>query len=308
MKSWFSRKNKQPQAASQEYYQQPRPKVDVSGTYDYDKIAQNQFLTNDIKDGTYFRNDDNYTGRNDATYKEKRMAMEEEAFQRINQNIHSNIHNNEQEFSYLNQVSENIANEHKIPVKKKGFFGRRENVADGYPSYSVQETYHIQDNQSQKYDARVDYNALKNEQTKLLDLSNLDDNPENSQDLPTCESHAFCVDKQKDEQLTNRLFQPENYLMPETRDNVVIDTTPIAPPHQASPAPTPAPISNPNPAPFVQPTMPKDVDTTPPNVSSNNSMHQPIPTTALRYLTPVEESPEELRVKKENRRFVKMKG
>ncbi len=313
MKNWFSRKNRQAKDVPQEYYQQPRPKFDVSGTYDYDKIAQNQFLTPDTKEGEYFRTEDNYTGRSDATLKEQRMAMDEEAFQRINQKIDLNIGHNQQEFGYLNQVSEEISNKCKIPVKRKGLFSRKENITAGYPSYSVQETYNIQDNQAQKYNSRVDYNVLKNEQTKLLDLSDIDDSNQDVNEINDHEFNSFYVDKQKDEQLTNRLFQPENYIPPKQVENVVITPAP-------TPAPSPAPTPTPTPIPVVnkvEPVTPIHIETpvvapapviNNDNTNSSNNIHQPIPTTALRYLTPIDEEQADLRVKKENRRFIKLRG
>ncbi len=335
-------------------------KSDISTVYDYDKIAHNQFLTDDKKYGEYMDEKSIDSKRIDANgniktnYKQENMMCDEIAFDTINRTINLNLGQNQQEFKILYNRSENIVDSHKIPVKKR-LFGKKDNSTYG-KSISADnpvDVYNIQEDQTKKYDARVNYNALKNEQTKLLDLTDLNDKGD-EEVVETAPQTHFSVSSSNG-QLTNRLFEnatidpaptPAPAFIPRKTINLANEapldetivnlSTPAPDPIVAeAPAPTPTPtgliiktkeLANEQNTLFNNSTRPynnsinladalhhggtksfrdenNDIFPTPSQVK------KPIATTALRYLTPVEEEDfEENRIKKENRRFIKPRG
>ncbi len=347
-------------------------RADISTTFDYDKIAHNQFLTPDKKYGQYMDEQSidptkiDEHGNLRTNYKQENMMSDEMAFDTINKTINLTLGQNQQEFKILYNRAENIVEEHKIPVKKK-FFGKKE--VSNYNSISATnpvDVYNIQEDQTKKYDARVNYNALMNEQTKLLDLSTIDEEVNDSETEEAPVQH-FSVDPNNGN-LTNRLFQdavvdnPIHTAIPRKTINLaneepIIDRNEInektrafnlqedqvVAPVQSEPVEQKTPTSN-----FVikskqladeQNTLFKNTtrpynnsinlaDALTNNSSSatsktmnygndyeqtrqiiNNQVKKPIATTALRYLTPVEEEDfQENRIRKENRRFIKPRG
>ncbi len=343
-------------------------RADISTTFDYDKIAHNQFLTPDKKYGEYMEEQSIDPTKIDAhgnlktNYKQENMMSDEMAFNTINQTINLSLGQNQQEFKLLYNRAENISEEHKIPVKKK-FFGKKE--AHNFNSISATnpvDVYNIQEDQTKKYDSRVNYNALMNEQTKLLDLSSIEEDgvgSENTEEI----SQPFSVNTSNGN-LTNRLFQdavvdvPVHASIPRKTINLanedpIIDRNEINEKTKAFNLQEDQIVAPVQPEPVEEKVVTNSFiikskqladeqntlfkNTTRPYNNSinladaltnnsgaksigitdyeethqiiNNQPKKPIATTALRYLTPVEDDEfQENRIKKENRRFIKPRG
>ncbi len=304
---------------------------DVSRFYDYDKVAHNQFLTNDEVKSKYtssenISNKDTLYSNKYNSQKTLSMKMDEIAFKSINDEIKSNVNYNSSQYENLRLKSNDLNHAHKIPVKKRGLFSKNENnnikdnkVLDNSNDYNIVENF------DRKYENEVDYYGLSKEQTKLLDLDELfneDNNDKNFlNDQQVVENNqqinhtGFYVDKTKASNLTNRLFE-EPEIKIEQNDK-------LAAPKMLIPRKT-IRLSNDTSSSFVpldqaknnlfnntQKIQNNEVETPTINkfVPANNQVQERIPTTALRYLTPAEEDDilDNSRVKKENRRFIKFK-
>ena len=300
---------------------------DVSRFYDYDKVAHNPFLTSDEVKSKYVTKEENINHQ--TAYSKKynnqktiNMQMDEIAFKQINDEIKSNIKSNHNEFENLRWKANDLNHAHKIPVKKRSLFSRNENdsIKDNHLMDSS-DNYNIVEDFDRKYDDHVDYYDLSKQQTKLLNLDELFDenkdiNINNQQPIVNNQpinSNGFYIDKTKASNLTNRLFEESEIEVEQVQQSTPVET--IIPRKTIR-------LSNDNSSTFItldnaknnlssnfQNTINFEKNRTNSFVINNNQTQERVPTTALRYLTPVEEDDvlENSRIKKENRRLIKFK-
>lgn len=335
MKFNFWKKDKKANE-NQEINNKTMDKSDVSSFYDYDKVSHNQFLTGDEIKGKYFEQNSNQNQSQSAYSKKynnaktQNMVLDDLAFKRINDDINGNLNLNKSEFTILNNHANelNYAN-NKIPVKKKSFFSKKNN--DYLVNEQIRDSsnnYNIVENNTNKFENSVDYYSLKKDQTKLLNLDEIISNTntvadvgeknivENVESFKENKNTTLIDNNISNINLTNRLFSNDSNQQIDNSQTITESNTPIIPRktirlsfdtqneyinlNEAKNNISNNMVSESNNSQNAFSTFNVQNKT---NIINNQDQKR-IPTTALRYLTPVEEE-ENFRIKKEERRFIK---
>lgn len=293
---------------------------DDSTVYDYDKIAHNQFLTDDHKQGRYFTNTNDSLNRTKSyeNLKKMHMTQDEMAFNSVNRDINANLKMANNDYKNLYSHSKIIKENHQIPIKKRSSLFKKDN--NSYQYHNIEENindYNIVENRTKKYDNVVNYNTLKNEQTKLLDLNEFEEEPllkTKPLEFTNKTNATFSINNHGHENLTNRLFEDAPVAnashLNDNKNNFIPRKTiklSFANENQNITSLNNAKEMVNNPNNNYSNNSNFNLNNAQ-NVVQNNQNSKLVNTTALRYLTPVDEDDEidnHLRIKKENRRFIK---
>lgn len=291
---------------------------DISLTFDQDKISQNQFLSNDDtfrkslkkEDGKIFDAHGAPIQQFTGSTKQINMREDELAFDSVHKTLKMQTDVVEQDFKrldkYLGTLSEKKDENIVIPTVKKRFFTTRNNNINTYPlrlnedekNIELQK-YNIEDNQDRKYDSKINFNSLKNDQTKLLNLDEITDHTI-SKPVNNLVDDFKIPEKTKTKSLfTNRLFLNNQENTPQiptiNKKTTYQNFNSNSPFNSTEKSHIPSsPFDN-----HQKPSFTSRLSNDQPTVTSRTS------TKALRFLTPINEDEEELRIKKENRRAIK---